>query len=82
MEYLRQVEKKSEQATGGSSEPVRWDRYHQTKMYNCLFMEGLAQRYRDKAVNIISAVAAPGMANSHLQVSVGWVRSSVRVFVC
>lgn len=46
----------------------RWERYHQTKLANFVFTYALAQKLAAQGIsNILSLVAHPGLAATHLQ---------------
>jgi NAD(P)-dependent dehydrogenase (short-subunit alcohol dehydrogenase family) len=48
---------------------ARWQRYHQTKLANAVFMVALAEKLEAKGSKVKSLCAAPGLAATNLQVS-------------
>eukprot|EP00192_Tetraselmis_astigmatica_P013342 CAMPEP_0117669168 /NCGR_PEP_ID=MMETSP0804-20121206/11970_1 /TAXON_ID=1074897 /ORGANISM="Tetraselmis astigmatica, Strain CCMP880" /LENGTH=335 /DNA_ID=CAMNT_0005477171 /DNA_START=73 /DNA_END=1080 /DNA_ORIENTATION=+ len=48
---------------------ARWERYHQTKLANCVFTAALDDRIKEKGSKIKALVAHPGLAATNLQVT-------------
>jgi NAD(P)-dependent dehydrogenase (short-subunit alcohol dehydrogenase family) len=46
---------------------ARWERYHQTKLANCVFTHALNKRLKKINCNIKSVCAAPGLSTTNLQ---------------
>jgi len=47
---------------------ARWERYHQTKLANCVFTYCLDERFKQKSSKVKALVAHPGLSATNLQV--------------
>mmetsp|Transcript_44426 Transcript_44426/g.112413 ORF Transcript_44426/g.112413 Transcript_44426/m.112413 type:complete len:215 (+) Transcript_44426:100-744(+) len=47
----------------------RWQRYHQTKLANCVFTYALDEKLRAKGSKVKALVAHPGLSSTNLQVT-------------
>jgi NAD(P)-dependent dehydrogenase (short-subunit alcohol dehydrogenase family) len=73
-ELLERYLQKNGGNLGGNSASMlcggaRWKRYGQTKLANSIFTQGLCRRLAGKNSQVIAVCAAPGLAQTHLQVT-------------